>query len=61
MTYELLHDEINYCICYMTNSKHKESDTYEAPGGHKEAGENIFETAKRAVFYIRDDAYARLC
>ena len=27
--------------------KHKERDTYEVPGGHREAGENIVETAKR--------------
>lgn len=29
--------------------KHKERDTYEVPGGHREAGENIFETAKREL------------
>ena len=29
--------------------KHKERDTYEAPGGHREAGEDILETAKREV------------
>ena len=29
--------------------KHKERDTYEAPGGHREAGENILETAKREL------------
>ena len=29
--------------------KHKERDTYEVPGGHREAGENILETAKREV------------
>ena len=27
--------------------KHKERDTYEVPGGHREIGENILETAKR--------------
>ena len=27
--------------------KHKERDTYEVPGAHREADENIFETAKR--------------
>ena len=26
--------------------KHKERDTYEVPGGHREAGENILETAR---------------
>ena len=30
-------------------TKHKERDTYEAPGGHREAGENIIETAKREL------------
>lgn len=29
--------------------KHKERDTYEVPGGHREAGENIFEAAKREL------------
>lgn len=30
--------------------KHKERDTYEVPGGHREAGENILETAKRELY-----------
>ena len=29
--------------------KHKERDTYEVPGGHREAGEPILETAKREL------------
>lgn len=29
--------------------KHKARDTYEVPGGHREAGENILETAKREL------------
>ena len=29
--------------------KHKERDTYEAPGGHREAGETIEEAAKREL------------
>ena len=29
--------------------KHKERDTYEVPGGHREAEELIFETAKREL------------
>lgn len=29
--------------------KHKERDTYEVPGGHREAGETIYETAKREL------------
>ena len=30
--------------------KHKERDTYEAPGGHREAGETILETARRELW-----------
>ena len=30
--------------------KHRERDTYEAPGGHRDNGENIIETAKRELF-----------
>lgn len=30
--------------------KHKERDTYECPGGHREAGENIDYTAKRELY-----------
>ena len=26
--------------------RHKDRDTYEIPGGHRESGETIFETAK---------------
>lgn len=33
-----------YVLC-----KHKERDTYEVPGGHREIGENILETAKREL------------
>ena len=29
--------------------KHKERNTYEIPGGHREKGETIFETAKREL------------
>lgn len=29
--------------------KHKERDTYEVPGGHREAGEDILQTAKREL------------
>lgn len=29
--------------------KHKERDTYEVPGGHREPGEDIWETAKREL------------
>ena len=30
--------------------KHKERDTYEVPGGHREADETILETAKRELY-----------
>ena len=30
--------------------KHKERDTYEVPGGHREDGESILETAKRELY-----------
>ena len=30
--------------------KHKERSTYECPGGHREAGENIDDTAKRELY-----------
>lgn len=29
--------------------KHKERETYEIPGGHREPGESILETAKREL------------
>lgn len=29
--------------------KHKDRDTWEAPGGHRESGENIMDTAKREL------------
>ena len=30
--------------------KHKERDTFEAPGGHREPGEDIMDTAKRELY-----------
>lgn len=30
--------------------KHKERNTYECPGGHREEGENIFTTARRELY-----------
>lgn len=37
------HDE-KWVFC-----RHRERDTYEIPGGHRETGETIFETAKREL------------
>ena len=34
--------------------KHKERDTYEVPGGHREAGESILETAKRELHSVQN-------
>lgn len=30
--------------------KHRDRDTYECPGGHREPGEDIFDTAKRELY-----------
>lgn len=30
--------------------KHKERNTWEVPGGHREYGENIIDTAKRELY-----------
>lgn len=30
--------------------KHKERETYEIPGGHRETGESVFEAAKRELY-----------
>ena len=30
--------------------KHRDRDTWEAPGGHREPGENIADTAKRELY-----------
>lgn len=37
--------EGKYVFC-----KHKQRDTWEAPGGHREPGEKILETAKRELY-----------
>ena len=54
--YETVNDELLKFAVVISQSngkwvfcKHKERDTYEVPGGHREAGENILETAKREL------------
>ena len=54
--YDTFNDELLKCAVVISKSngkwvfcKHKERDTYEVPGGHREAGENILETAKREL------------
>lgn len=37
--------ENKYVFC-----KHKDRDTWEIPGGHREPGENIIDTAKRELY-----------
>ncbi|MCH5275049.1 MAG: NUDIX domain-containing protein [Lachnospiraceae bacterium] len=37
--------EGNWIFC-----KHKERDTWECPGGHREIGEDIYDTAKRELY-----------
>ena len=40
--------------------KHKERDTYEVPGGHREEGEDILETAKMLSVKLDAPAPCRL-
>ena len=54
--YDTVNDEVLKFAVIISRSngkwvfcKHKERDTYEVPGGHREAGENILETAKREL------------
>lgn len=55
--YETVEDELLKFAVIITKSngkwvfcKHKERDTYEVPGGHREAGEHIDDTAKRELY-----------
>lgn len=55
--YETVEDELLKFAVIIAKSKgkwvfckHKERDTYEVPGGHREAGEYIDETAKRELY-----------
>lgn len=55
--YEEVEDELLKFAVIITKSKgkwvfckHKERDTYEVPGGHREEGEHIDETAKRELY-----------
>lgn len=61
MTQVKFYDSVDDCllkfavIIAKSNGKwvfcmHKERDTYECPGGHREAGENIDDTAKRELY-----------
>lgn len=55
--YDTINDELLKFAVIVSKSdgkwvfcKHKERDTYECPGGHREAGENIDNTAKRELY-----------
>lgn len=55
--YEDINDELLKFAVIITKTdgkwvfcKHKERNTYEVPGGHREAGENILDTAKRELY-----------
>ena len=51
---ERILEELDTSVEHKTDNKwvfckHKERETYEVPGGHREPGESIFETAKREL------------
>ena len=55
--YEEINDDLlKFAVIIAENNgkwvfcKHRERDTYEIPGGHREHGEEITETAKRELF-----------
>ena len=54
--YDTVNDELlKFAVIISQNNgkwvfcKHKDRATYEVPGGHREVGENILETAKREL------------
>ncbi len=48
--YDTVNDELlKFAVIISQSNGHKERDTYEVPGGHREDGEDIFETAKREL------------
>ncbi len=55
--YECIEDELLQFAVIISKSRnqyvfcrHRERDTWEIPGGHREIGENIIETAKRELY-----------
>ena len=55
--YDDINDELLKFAVILTKSngkwvfcKHRERNTYEVPGGHREPGENIDDTAKRELY-----------
>lgn len=55
--YETVEDELLRFAVILSKSdnryvfcKHKQRDTWEIPGGHREAGEQIMDTAKRELY-----------
>lgn len=55
--YDDIADELLMFAVIITKSKgkwvfckHRDRDTYEVPGGHREAGENIDDTARRELY-----------
>ena len=55
--YEEVKDELLKFVVILAKSdgkyvfcKHKKRDTWEVPGGHREPGENILDTAKRELY-----------
>ena len=54
--YDMVEDELLKFAVIISRSnekwvfcKHKERNTYEVPGGHREPGEDILDTAKREL------------